>query len=241
MRGVFAHTRGLLKPSKDDRIAVAIPLSQFYVPNFVRFLQPALGQAMKSIAEDTVGFDEQLRWLLGRCAAEDAQALQRLYTLVAPILFASIVRILRRPALAEEALQDVFIRIWQEARQFAPSRGRPMAWMISIARYRAIDIARRERLAPILVAEFPEEEALDDEPDSEGGLAAWRPARKSMKRCLARLSAQQAHCLELAYVNGNSHEDIARLTGKPLGTVKSWIRRALLLLRQCLAESYDAE
>ena len=55
-----------------------------------------------------------------------------------------------------------------------------------------------------------------------------------MKRCLELLSDQQAHCLELAYIDGNSHEDIARLVGSPLGTVKSWIRRALLSLRQCL-------
>jgi RNA polymerase sigma-70 factor (ECF subfamily) len=113
--------------------------------------------------------------------------------------------------------------------------------MISIARYRAIDIARRERLAPTLVAELPEEQAAHGEPDSEGGAAAWLPTPNLMKRCLALLSAQQVHCLELAYIDGNSHEDIARLTGTPLGTVKSWIRRALLNLRQCLASSHDTE
>jgi RNA polymerase sigma-70 factor (ECF subfamily) len=201
----------------------------------------APGRAMNSVAGKETGFDEHLRWLLSRCAAEDSQALQRIYTLVSPILFASIIRILRRPALAEEALQDVFISIWQEARQFVPSRGRPMGWMISIARYRAIDIARRERLSPILVAELPDDETVDNEPDSEGGLAAWRPSVELMQRCLAGLSAQQAQCLELAYVDGNSHEDIARLTGRPLGTVKSWIRRGLLHLRQCLADSHDTE
>jgi RNA polymerase sigma-70 factor (ECF subfamily) len=189
---------------------------------------------MNPTADSLPQFDEQLERLLNRCAAADSQALQRLYELVSPILFASISRILRRRALAEEALQDVFISIWQQAGQFAAARGRPMAWMMSIARYRAIDLLRRERLAPTPVAQPEEYRTIDTEPDSEASSAAWLPSAELMKRCLALLSNQQAHCLELAYVNGNSHEDIARLMGSPLGTVKSWIRRGLRTLRQCL-------
>jgi RNA polymerase sigma-70 factor (ECF subfamily) len=189
---------------------------------------------MNTAAERPTEFDEQLQSLLGRCAAADADALQRLYALVSPILFASVTRILRRRALAEEALQDVFISIWQQAGQFSAIRGRPMAWMMSIARYRAIDLLRRERFAPVLVAEMPERRTIDDEPDSERGSAAWLPSAELMERCLALLSDVQNRCLELAFVDGNSHEDIARLMGSPLGTVKSWIRRGLRSLRQCL-------
>jgi RNA polymerase sigma-70 factor (ECF subfamily) len=185
-------------------------------------------------AERPTEFDEQLQSLLSRCAAADGDALQRLYALVSPILFASVTRILRRRALAEEALQDVFISIWQQAGQFTAVRGRPMAWMMSIARYRAIDLLRRERFAPVLVAELPEPRTSDDEPDSQRSSAAWMPPAELMERCLALLSDMQARCLELAFVDGNSHEDIARLTGSPLGTVKSWIRRGLRSLRQCL-------
>jgi RNA polymerase sigma-70 factor (ECF subfamily) len=176
----------------------------------------------------------QLEGLLDRCAAADSQALQRLYALVSPMLFGCITRILRRRALAEEALQDVFISIWQQAGQFTAARGRPMVWMMSIARYRAIDLLRRERFAPTFVAKPEEYRTFDPEPDSEGSSAAWLPSDELMKRCLALLSDQQTHCLELAYVNGNSHEDIARVMGSPLGTVKSWIRRGLRSLRQCL-------
>jgi len=189
---------------------------------------------MNPAAESPSEFDEQLERLLNRCAAEDSQALQRLYALVSPMLFAGITRILRRRALAEEALQDVFISIWQQAGQFTAARGRPMAWMMSIARYRAIDLLRRERFAPTLVAQPEEYRTIDAESDSEGSSAAWLPSAELMKRCLALLSEQQAKCLELAYVEGNSHDDIARLMGSPLGTVKSWIRRALQSLRQCL-------
>jgi RNA polymerase sigma-70 factor (ECF subfamily) len=186
------------------------------------------------VAESPTEFDELLQSLLGRCAAADSNALRRLYELVAPILFACVTRILRRRALAEEALQDVFISIWQQAAQFTAVRGRPMAWMMSIARYRAIDLLRRERFAPIWVAQPPEPRTVDAEPESEGSSAAWLPSAELMQRCLALLSDQQTHCLELAFVEGHSHENIARLMGSPLGTVKSWIRRGLRSLRQCL-------
>jgi RNA polymerase sigma-70 factor (ECF subfamily) len=176
--------------------------------------------------------DEQLQRLLDGCARSDASALQRLYELASPLLFASLRRILRRPALAEEALQDVFVSIWQRAGQFTASRGRPMTWMMSIARYRAIDLLRRERSAPVLMPDLPEsaepEQGSDEEP------ASWAPAPGLMERCLELLSVRQRHCLELAFLGGHSHEDISRLTGSPLGTVKSWIRRGLQSLRQCL-------
>ena len=188
---------------------------------------------MNPAAESPTEFDELLQSLLGRCAAADSKALQRLYELVSPVLFGCVTRILRRRALAEEALQDVFISIWQQAGQFTAVRGRPMAWMMSIARYRAIDLLRRERFAPTFEAQPPERRAIDAEPESEGS-AAWVPSAESMRRCLALLSDQQTQCLELAFVEGNSHEDIARLMGSPLGTVKSWIRRGLRSLRQCL-------
>jgi RNA polymerase sigma-70 factor, ECF subfamily len=93
---------------------------------------------------------------------------------------------------------------------------------------------RRERFAPTLVAQPPEPRTIDTEPESEGSSAAWLPSAELMQRCLALLSEQQTHCLELAFVDGHSHEDIARLVGSPLGTVKSWIRRGLRSLRQCL-------
>src|SRR5271170_73350 len=121
---------------------------------------------MNPVAESPTEFDELLQSLLGRCAAADSNALQRLYDLVSPILFASVTRILRRRALAEEALQDVFISIWQQAGQFTAVRGRPMAWMMSIARYRAIDLLRRERSAPTLSTAPHEYRTIDAESDA---------------------------------------------------------------------------
>ena len=183
-------------------------------------------------AVPSADLDEQLLSLLDRCAAADSKALERLYELASPILFACLTRILRRRALAEEALQDVFVSIWQRAGQFRASRGRPMAWMVSIARYRAIDLLRHERSAPVLVPDLPERAESTD--DSKDDSAPWMPATGLLDRCLSLLTDHQRKCLELAFVRGNSHEDISRLTGNPLGTVKSWIRRGLQSLRQCL-------
>jgi len=106
-----------------------------------------------------------------------------------------------------------------------------MAWMMSIARYRAIDLLRHERSAPILVPDLPERSDSDEDQEES---SSWAPAAGLLERCLGLLNDQQRNCLELAYVGGNSHEDISRLTGNPLGTVKSWIRRGLQSLRKCL-------
>jgi RNA polymerase sigma-70 factor, ECF subfamily len=187
---------------------------------------------MERVAQTDVDSEQQLQRLLERCAAADAGALHELYERTSPMLFAVLLRILRRRALAEEALQDVFVSIWQRAAQFRAARGRALAWMISIARYRAIDLLRHERSAPLLVAEIPESGADDGDTRTEAN--SWMPASGLLERCLALLNDRQRHALELAFVGGNSHEDIARLTGNPLGTVKSWIRRGLQSLRQCL-------
>src|SRR6201991_3605491 len=123
--------------------------------------------------------DEQLQRLLDRCAAADPSALERLYELASPLLFACLTRILRRRSLAEEALQDVFVSIWQRAGQFQASRGRAMAWMMSIARYRAIDLLRHERSAPVLVPDLPDRAEPADEKDES---SSWMPAAGPLER-----------------------------------------------------------
>ena len=187
---------------------------------------------MSAPSTSNAEFEARLQGLLDGCAASDERALQGLYELVAPLLFACLMRILRRKAMAEEALQDVFVSIWQRAGQFQASRGRPMAWMMSIARYRAIDLLRHERLAPVPVPELPERTDTSD--GAQDDSAPWLPAAGLLERCLGALTDRQRSCIELAFVGGNSHEDISRLTGNPLGTVKSWIRRGLQSLRACL-------
>jgi RNA polymerase sigma-70 factor, ECF subfamily len=186
---------------------------------------------MEHPPEPDTELDQQLLTLLRRCAASDTAALEQLYRLVAPQLLGCLMRMLPRRSLAEEVLQDVFVTVWRRADRFRPERGRPMAWLTSIARYRAIDVLRHERAAPTLVADLPEQ-ATSEEREEES--SAWLAGAGLLERCLKLLTQEQRRCLELAFVGGNSHGEIARLIDTPLGTVKSWIRRGLSTLRACL-------
>ena len=107
-----------------------------------------------------------------------------------------------------------------------------MAWLVSIARYRAIDVVRSNRI--LLPLDHP-----DDEPGIELAVEPALPAeskrtRATLERCLGLLSDTQRRCVTLAFVNGLSHEEISTTIGSPLGTIKSWVRRGLLSLRECL-------
>jgi RNA polymerase sigma-70 factor (ECF subfamily) len=174
----------------------------------------------------------ELEALLARCAAGDRSALETLYARVAPMLLAVLMRILKRRDAAEDALQDVFVSVWQRARQFDPIRGRPLAWLISMARYRAIDLQRAARPAVALSELSALEPQLQSETPAEGGDMLGTGAL--LLRCLEQIAAPQRRCLMLAYQEGLTHSEIARAVHEPLGTVKSWVRRSLLALRRCL-------
>lgn len=175
---------------------------------------------------------DRIESLLGRCALREERALEELYRAVSGQLLAVLLRILRSRALAEEALQDVMVRIWQRADQYVAYRGRPMAWLISIARYRAIDLLRAQRVHDTL-DEAPEAMLADASTENAEPLASER-LQRNLNDCLSRLSRQQQRCISLAYIDGYSQDEIARSIGTPLGTVKSWVRRGLLSLKRCL-------
>ncbi len=176
--------------------------------------------------------EAEIEALLKRCAGGDRPALERLYKLTSPRLFGVLMRILKRRDLAEDVLQDVYVRVWQRARQFDVYRGRATAWLVSIARYRAIDVVRSSRA--LLSLDAPQdgariEVAAGPEPTPESSRT-----RAALERCLGLLNEAQRRCVTLAFVNGLSHDEIATTVGSPLGTIKSWVRRGLLSLRQCL-------
>jgi RNA polymerase sigma-70 factor (ECF subfamily) len=176
---------------------------------------------------DTLPPDIELAQLLQRCAARDPAAFRALYDKTSPILFARLLRMLRRRSVAEEALQDVYVRIWERASQFEVHRGRALAWMVTIARYCAIDLMRRERMT--LVGD----DALDEIPDESAAESPEKPG--NFDHCIGQLNEKTRACLTLAFVEGRSHDEIARVTANPLGSVKSWIRRGLLSLKECLS------
>lgn len=175
----------------------------------------------------------ELDELLGRCARRDAAALQALYARTAPQLLAILVRMLGTRAAAEDALQDAFVRIWQQAGQFERIKGRAMAWMVAIARNRAIDLQRAARPTLLLdAAELAGAEQLRVEGAADN--AEFAATHAALRRCLELLGASQRLCLLLAYQRGLTQERIAVSIGQPLGTVKSLVRRGLQSLRACM-------
>src|SRR5262245_50362939 len=178
---------------------------------------------------DSLPPDIELALLLQRCAARDNNAFRALYDKTSPILFARLLRMLRRRSVAEEALQEVYVRIWERSGQYEAGRGRALAWMVTIARYCAIDLMRRERIT--LVGDDALAEVADENTTEPGTFD--KP--NNFDDCIERLSENTRQCLTLAFVEGRSHDEIARLTSNPLGSVKSWIRRGLLSLKDCLS------
>jgi RNA polymerase sigma-70 factor (ECF subfamily) len=177
--------------------------------------------------------DNELEELLRRCASHDADALQRLYARTAPQLLGILKHMLGTRVAAEDALQDVFIRIWQQAGQFDCIRGRPMAWLVAIARNRAIDLQRTGR--PMVLIDAAEIAAAEQlRVDGPADHVEFGAAHTALQRCLELLSAAQRQCLLLAYQRGLTQDRIALSIGQPLGTVKSWVRRGLQSLRACM-------
>jgi RNA polymerase sigma-70 factor (ECF subfamily) len=164
--------------------------------------------------------------LLARVALQDRAAFKALYDASASHLLGVALRILRIRSLAEEAVQDAFVQIWQNAKGFQARRAPASAWMNSIIRYRALDVLRRTgREVPI------------DDIGGEPAMAMAVPfkvADMDLERCLAGLSTEARNCVGLAFVEGYSHPELARRLGRPLGTIKSWVRRGLQQLKECL-------
>lgn len=176
---------------------------------------------------------EVIEALLARCARRDEQAIADLYALVSPQLFGLLLRMLRSSALAEEALQDVMVRVWQRADQFVAYRGRAMTWLMSIARYRAIDLLRTQR-QQIALDDAPDEALVDTNVTDFSESVSSQRSQRALDDCLSRLTTNQRKCIALAYVDGYSQDQIARAIESPLGTVKSWMRRGLSSLKRCL-------
>jgi RNA polymerase sigma-70 factor (ECF subfamily) len=171
--------------------------------------------------------------LLQRCAAKEAAALDELYRRTAPQLLAVLMRMLRVRATAEDTLQDVYVRVWQQAAQFDGHKGRAMAWMVSIARNRAIDLQRTQRTMVVLdAAELAGAEQLSVAAESD--TAEFSATSRALQRCLELLGGTQKRCLVLAYQHGLTQDKIALATGEALGTVKSWMRRGLQSLKSCM-------
>jgi len=185
--------------------------------------------------------------LLARVGLGDRSAIAALYQATSPNLFAAILRINPRRDLAEDVLQETFINVWRNAGSFDAARSQPMTWLTSIARNSAIDSLRRAsaRIQTVSThvgsAEDGDEVDLSDTVESpgEGPLQLLQRAaeKRDIEHCVGKLSAEQQQCVALAYYQGLSHGEVASHLAQPLGTVKSWLRRALLALKDCLGHA----
>jgi RNA polymerase sigma-70 factor (ECF subfamily) len=175
--------------------------------------------------------DPDLARLLGAVAAGDRGALRRVYEAQSVRLFGVANAILRDRDAAADALHDAFLRVSQRAAQFDPARGAAAAWLAGIVRHAALDQARRRG------RELPSDDpALGDAavaPEALERVSADAEGRR-LRECLESLEEKNRSGILLAFVHGLSHSQIAARLSLPIGTVKAWIRRGLLTLRNCM-------
>jgi RNA polymerase sigma-70 factor, ECF subfamily len=172
--------------------------------------------------------------LLARVAVRDRDAFSALYDATSSKLYGIILRILRRRDIADEVLQEVFVKIWDRASDFDPSRASPITWMSTIARNRALDEVRRSK--PLSIEDVPE--AMDVASGDPHPLQALErtEALRALMACLEGLEPQRREIVLLAYLNGASREELSQRYGHPVATIKTWLHRSLSQLRGCLSQ-----
>lgn len=174
--------------------------------------------------------------LMEAIAGRDQAALAALYDRHSAAVLGVCLRILRDRGEAEEATGDVFVEVWDRASRYDPARGHPLAYLLNLARSRAIDRLRSQsRRTRLFVEPAPRESASAEDPLEDSITAQMR---RHLDRALAVLAPGQKRALELAYFDGMSHSEIAAALGEPLGTVKTRIRQGLLRLRETLDAVY---
>lgn len=182
--------------------------------------------------------DAALVHLISRIREREDRALATLYDATASRVFGLVGRIVRDASLAEEVVEDTYWQVWRQSERFDLERGRPLTWLLAMARSRAIDaLRRRERQALVPLDEEEQASLCDEEGDGPDALLAATRGEHLLHRALASLDAQPRQLIALAFFRGLTHEEITACTGLPLGTVKSQIRRSLQALRQQLAEA----
>lgn len=199
--------------------------------------EPSEAVATGPCAVPAAADEAQLCAWIDAIVDHDERALLALYDATLSRVWGLVLRLVRRPQLAEEVVEDVFFQVWRQAPRFDAQRGRAMAWLLGMARSRAIDAIRHERR---FAAESLDDETHAEVPDATAGggdeLLAVARGHADLHDALMQLNPQPRQLVALAFFGGLSHEEIASQMAMPLGTVKSQIRRALLSLRQSLGD-----
>ncbi|HEX4844536.1 MAG TPA: sigma-70 family RNA polymerase sigma factor [Limnobacter sp.] len=162
------------------------------------------------------------------CARGEKFALQAIYARDSRWLFAVAYRIVKRRELAEEVLHDAMLKVWNRSRLYSPALGSARGWVYTVVRNQALNAVRKK------VQEVSSEDLDLPEQASRDNLELAQDAQK-LSACLGKLDETKRNAIVLAFVDGYTHEQIASKLDSPLGSVKSWIRRGLLKLKECLS------
>jgi RNA polymerase sigma-70 factor (ECF subfamily) len=176
---------------------------------------------------------KQLADDLGRAGQGDVAAFVRVYHATSAKLFGVVVRILGRGEVAEEILQEIYLRVWQRADGFDRDQSSPITWLVAIARNRALDERRRRQLVSLDEVPGLFEMASDEDIEAEN-LAAEEHRR--LKACIEALEPDQKRSLELIYAHGLTRDEAAQRMGQKVTTVRTWIRQGLAALKKCLTD-----
>ena len=187
----------------------------------------------ETASQSQAAVNARLAALLAQAGVGNRAAFADLYDATKSKLFAVSLRIVRERHIAEEVLQDSFVNIWNNATKYAVAQSAPMTWMTAIVRNRSLDIVRRPFLEVQDEDDYFAINMEDERPGPEDQLVARRDQMK-IERCMKGLDGEQQQTISLAFFQGLSHSEVADHLGKPLGTVKTHIRRGLLKLKGCL-------
>ncbi len=169
--------------------------------------------------------------LLQRICLRDREAFAALYRQTSPKLFGICLRILRDKADAEEALQEVYIKIWQKAGNYAASETNPAGWLAAIARNHAIDVIRARKPVANTIDDAYDLADSSDDPERSAVLSG---EGRRIDDCMRELETDRADAVRRAYVEGHSYQELAEHFAIPLNTMRTWLRRSLLKLKECM-------
>ena len=181
----------------------------------------------------TAAMGPDLGALLTRSARGDESAFAELYDATAARVHGLVVRVVRDRAQSEEVTQEAFLDIWRHCTRFDPAKGSPLSWMLTIAHRKAVDRVRSAEASKVREVTY-ETTTAEREHDSTLERVEVRLDQERVRRALATLTDTQRGAVELAYLGGHTHTEVATLLGIPLGTAKTRIRDGLIRLRDTL-------
>jgi RNA polymerase sigma-70 factor (ECF subfamily) len=176
----------------------------------------------------------ELVLLLEAIAKGDMAAFEQLYNATRAKLYGVLLRILGRPELAEEVMQETYLKVWKMADKFDPAQASPITWMVAMARNRAIDIVRKR--GEVSIEEEPEAQNVASDTPAPLARREMTEELKRLLACLGKLDPEKQRIVLLAYYSGWSREQLSTKLDIPVNTIKTWLRRSLLDVRECMGK-----